>query len=77
MHLLTLIVGIVILGGLLGLALWVGLYVVLPVFLFLTLVSAALSLVRNFLPAHCKRHVAHHQKAEKIQVIDVEFEEIK
>ena len=62
-------------------AIWIGVYILLPLFLIGLVVSAIISIVRLFIPsssstAHSK-HVFEHQKSEKNQIIDVEFEEVK
>ena len=62
-------------------AIWIGVYVVLPLFLIGLIVSAVVSIVRFFLPNPAQKtmhkHVFEHQKSEKNQIIDVEFEEVK
>ncbi|MBQ4471697.1 MAG: hypothetical protein II942_00400 [Alphaproteobacteria bacterium] len=62
-------------------AIWIGVYVVLPLFLIGLIVSAVVSIVRFFLPNPSQKtthnRVFEHQKSEKNQIIDVEFEEVK
>ena len=59
-------------------ALWIGVYVALPLALFFMLVSAIGSLVKVFIPQKSKKHTtSYHQKNKENQIIDVEFEEIK
>jgi len=77
MNLLTLLVSIGVTCLIIMLALWVGVYIVLPLVLCMAFVSAIVALVRSFMP---KRHRNTHSRKNKIvhdQVIDVEFEEIK
>lgn len=78
MNLLTLIISMVVFVVILIAIFWVGIYVVLPVVLFLMLISALATLFGKFVPRKpVKTTQRNHQKIEENQVIDVEFEEIK
>lgn len=74
MNFLTLFLGIFFLAILLISAVWIGVYVVIPLILLFCVVSAVASLVRVFIP---KSRSAPHHRVTKNTVIDVEFEEIK
>ena len=77
MNILTLIASIGATCLIIMLALWIGVYIVLPLVLCMAFVSAVVALIRSFMP---KRHTDVHSRKNKIkhnQVIDVEFEEIK
>ena len=77
MNLLSLIIGVIFFSLLVGAALWIGLYVVLPLALLFVFVSVMAALPRSFMPARSNRHVVSHSKSHQNQIIDVEFEEIK
>ena len=77
MNILTLLISIGVTCLIIMLAVWVGVYIVLPFVLCMAFVSAIVALVRSFMP---KQHRGTHSRKNKImrdQVIDVEFEEIK
>ena len=78
MSLLTLIMSTIVFAIIIVAIFWVGIYVVLPIVLFFMLVSAVVSLIRDFIPEKReKRSKEYRQKNDKNQIIDVEFEEIK
>ena len=78
MSLLTLIVSTIVFAIIIIAIFWVGIYVVLPIVLFFMLVSAVVSLIRDFIPEKREKYSKeYHQKNDKNQIIDVEFEEIK
>ena len=62
-------------------AVWVGIYIALPVFLIFVLGSFVTSLVRAFAFKNEKIEPfvtkTHHRKSKENQIIDVEYEEIK
>jgi len=70
MHLL---ISMIILFLLVFVAAWIGVYVVLPLFLFWLLVSGIVA-VLNML--RLKKEKSQFQKASMDNVIDVDFEEI-
>ncbi len=78
MSVLALIISLFVFGIILIAIFWIGIYVVLPIVLFFTLVSAIVSLISGFVPEKKEKiHTIHHQKNEGNQIIDVEYEEIK
>ncbi len=70
MHLL---IGMVILFLFISAAMWIGFYVVLPIFLLSLLVSGVAAIFRLFRPECALRPI---KDAHMDKVIDVDFEEI-
>ena len=78
MNVLALLISMFVFAIVLIAIFWVGIYVVLPIVLFFTLVSAIVSLIREFMPEKKeKKDSTRHMDSGKSQIIDVEYEEIK
>ena len=78
MNVLALLISMFVFAIVLIAIFWVGIYVVLPIVLFFTLVSAIVSLIREFMPENKeKKDSTRHMDSGKSQIIDVEYEEIK
>ena len=77
MNILTLLVSVGVTCLIIMLALWVGIYIVLPLVLCMAFISAIVALIRSFMPKKQLGTAVKRNKSRNDQVIDVEFEEIK
>jgi len=77
MNFLTGLIAVVFLAIILAAALWIGVYVVLPLILLSLIVSAIVAIIKSFMPAAPQRHKADRVLHNTEKIIDVEYEEVK